>query len=483
MKKIFLITLCFTILSFAQTFTDFLGRVNSAPDSLKMSIVDSFMNAVPAFPYLEQDTLAHFLFRGNASTITIPGDANQWNANAFSMTKIAGTNLWYYSAIFEPDARLDYKFVLNNNNWILDPLNPFQVAGGYGPNSELRMPHYIPAPEIQYYANISHGALTDTNFYSIHLGNSRTISVYLPPSFFYTSDSFPVILFHDGLEYLSLANAKNIFDYLIALERIVPTVGVFVPPVNRTEEYAGNLMPQFSQFIVNEVMPWVDRKFRTRRDPAYRATLGASNGGNIALWLGLNYPQTFSRIAAQSSNVLSSISNGFQNGPQLSTWFYLDIGTYDIPQLIPLVNNLVQILNNRGYVYQYRVYHEGHSWGNWRAHVDNALEMFFPGNSLNIKYQKTNFPQLALSANYPNPFNSSTTISFELYRKMEVTVAVYDIRGKMVRILAHGQQGAGQHFIRWDGTNDRLDTVSSGIYLLVLEAGDQRLSNKMIFLR
>jgi enterochelin esterase family protein len=441
------------------------------------------MNAVPAFPYLEQDTLAHFLFRGNASTITVPGDANQWNPGAFPMTLLSGTNLWYRTETFEPDARLDYKFVLNGSNWILDPLNPQQVSGGYGPNSELRMPQYIPALEIQYYSNISHGALTDTSFYSTNLGNSRTVSVYLPPSFFYSSDSFPVMLFHDGLEYISLGNARNIFDYLIAQERIVPTVGVFVPPVNRTEEYAGNLQNQFSQFIVNEVMPWVDRKFRTRRDPVFRATLGASNGGNIALWLGLNYPQTFGRVAAQSSNVQSSISSGFQNGPLLDIQFYLDIGTYDIPGLIPLVDNLAQILQNRGYTYQYRVYHEGHSWGNWRAHVDNALEMFFPGNSLAIDPSEQMISQFSLSPNYPNPFNSGTTIHYELYRSAEIKLAVYDIQGRLIRLLGQGPENPGNHFLRWDGKNDNQQPIASGIYLLVIDVGNSRLSRKMVLLQ
>src|SRR4030042_5077313 len=130
MKSILLFTLCLTAYSAAQTFNDFLARVNSAPDSLKMSIVDSLMNTAPAFPYLEQDTLAHYLFRGNASTITVPGDANQWNPSAFPMMLINGTNLWYRTGIFEPDARLDYKFVLNGSNWILDPLNLSQVSVG-----------------------------------------------------------------------------------------------------------------------------------------------------------------------------------------------------------------------------------------------------------------------------------------------------------------------------------------------------------------
>jgi enterochelin esterase-like enzyme len=150
--------------------------------------------------------------------------------------------------------------------------------------------------------------------------------------------------------------------------------------VNRTEEYAGNLKDEFSRFIVQEVLVWVDETFRTRRSPAARATLGSSNGGNIALWLGLHYPEVFSKIAGQSSNVEESISTALAFNPPLNLMFYLDIGTYDIPLLQNRVQNLVTILNQRGYAFDYRIYHEGHSWGNWRAHLDNALEMFFSGN-------------------------------------------------------------------------------------------------------
>jgi enterochelin esterase-like enzyme len=392
-------------IAWSQSFADFLSRVQSLPDSLKYFVVDSFMNSVPEFPYTEQDSLVHFLYRGNASTINIPGDANYWNAAAFPMTRISGTDLWYRSEIFPPDARLDYKFLLNGSLWILDPLNPKKVAGGYGPNSELRMPLYEPPPEIQYYSGISHGSIYDTLFYSQIMGNSRTIRIYLPPEYSTERDSFPLVLFHDGSDYLSAGSARNILDYLISRGRIKPVIGLFVPPVNRTEEYAGDLKDEFSRFIVQEVLVWVDGKFRTHRNPAGRVTLGASNGGNIALWLGLHYPEVFSGVAGQSSNVEESISTALASGPLLNLTFYLDVGTFDIPILQNRVHSLVNILKQHGYTLDYRIYHEGHSWGNWRAHLDDALEMFFPGTNTSIRGAIESRPAFVLGPANPNPFN------------------------------------------------------------------------------
>ncbi len=470
----------------AQTFDDFISRVNSAPEVERTAIVDSFMAANPIFPLIEYDTLTHFLYRGTASSVTVPGDANGWTASSFPMTKLSTTNLWYHTRTFESDARLDYKLVLNGSNWILDPRNPHQVSGGFGPNSELRMPSYVTAPEIQYYPGIPHGTLRDTIFFSSSLGNSRTIRVYTPPGYGSPLDSFPVVIVHDGLEYVTLAQMNNVLDFLISQGRIQKTIAVFVPPVNRTDEYAGNQINQFTTFIVNELMPYIDSRYRTQRSPAHRATLGASNGGNIALWLGYSHPETFGNIAAYSSNIVNAISNGFQNSPLLDLKLYLDLGTYDIPQLIPLVRNFIPILQSKGYPHQYVEYHEGHSWGNWRAHIDNALEYFLPGPALSVGEPITQPKEFELFQNYPNPGNPGTEIGFQIVDFGFVTLKVFDILGRGVTTLVNQEVSSGSHTVSWDGINASGKPVSSGVYFYRLDAvgqnGKRTMSTKKMLL-
>ena len=464
LRYILIMVLFVVASSSAQTFADFLVQLYSTPPNQRPALVDSFMNAVPAFPFIEQDSLVHFIYRGSANTITVPGDANGWNPNGSPMTHVDGTDFWYRNEVYEEDARLDYKFILNGSNWILDPRNPYQVVGGYGPNSELRMPAYIMPPEIAYYPNIPHGTYEDTLFYSVNMGNSRTIRVYLPPGYQASADDYPMILFHDGLEYTTLASAINVLDYLIDQNLIEPAIAVFVPPVNRTEEYAGSLQNQFSNFIVNEVVPWVDFKYRTIPLPEKRAVLGASNGGNISLWLALNHSSVFGNVAAQSSNVQSAISTGFQNAPLLNLKFYLDIGSYDIPILIQLVNNFIPILQSKGYPYQYQLYHEGHSWGNWRAHIDNALIMFFPGSASTLR-TSLNSPQgYFLSQNYPNPFNPTTVIGWQLAVSGPVKLTVYNLVGQTVATLVDEKQPAGSHSIEFNAS-----ALASGVYIYRLE--------------
>lgn len=377
-QSIFIILLIFSMsLSSAQTFEDFLNRVNESPVDQKTAIVDSFMTAVPSFPFIENDTLTHFIYRNTANSVSIAGDATGWDPQLV-MEQLEDTNFWYHTTVYEADARLDYKYVINGINWILDPRNPHQVPSGFGSNSELRLPAWEYPLEINDYPEIPHGTIEDTLFYSQFLGNTRQIKIYLPPAYFVTEIDYPAILFHDGLEYISLAQTDNVFDYLIHNHQMQPCVGIFVPPIDRTREYAGDLQDEFTQFITDELLPWMDSRYRVLEDPSAHLTLGASNGGNIALWLAVSHPEIFGYVAAQSSNVQSSISNALQNGPLLDLDFYLDIGSYDIGILIPLVQNLEQVLADRGYPYEYYWFHEGHSWGNWRSHMDLAFMRFAP---------------------------------------------------------------------------------------------------------
>ena len=465
---------------FAQSnFQNFISSLYSAPnDSIKMKMIDSFMVVARAqgIPYIE-DTIANFIYRGSGSNIYLSGDFNGWSSSADKLNRVYGTNFFFISKIFERDARLDYKFIVDGN-WILDPNNPKTCPGGFGPNSELAMPDYIQPVEIKFYPDIPHGTLRDTTFYSSILNNSRTIRVYLPPNYESTTDSFPMILMQDGLEYISLASMHNVLDYLIAHNKIDPVIGVFVPPVNRTPEYAGNQINSFKNFIVQELLPYIRSRYKIKSGPENCAVAGASNGGNISLYLALNHPEIFGNVAAQSSNVISSISEGFQNNPKLNLKVYLDIGKYDIALLIPLVRNLKSILQSKGYELIYREYNEGHSWGNWRAHIDDYLTFFFPKKSSDVKEEKGDLiPQkIKLHQNFPNPFNNSSKILFEIPETGLVNLKIYDSLGQEISTLVNETKLPGKYEVTWNANN-----LSAGIYFYQLRFANTK-NQKMSFL-
>jgi len=465
----------------AQTFADFVRRVNILPQSQRQAVVDSFLAAVTVFPYVENDTTVHFLYNGSANYMQLAGDANGWDPSKTFLNKLSTTSLWYLSKKYESDARLDYKFVVNGNSWLLDPKNPNQCYGGFGPNSELRMPAYVPPPEVVYNASVPHGVIRDSLVFSAALNNSRTIRIYTPPGYEASSRRYPMVLVHDGPEYISLAQMNNVMDNLIAAGRIEPVVAFFVPPSSageRTAEYAGEKEAAFSDFICKQLVPYWLEHYRIEPAADRHLVMGASNGGNISLYLGMNRPDIWGLVAAQSSYIQPTLVSAFTNGDRAPIKIYLDLGTYDIALLIPLVRGIVPVLDQKGYSYFYQELHEGHSWGNWKARLDDILEHFFSATGQGIE-GRIGLPEMfELGQNYPNPFNPSTTIPFNLRQKGRVRLQVFDALGREVAEVMDGSLNAGEYAILFNASS-----LASGCYFYRLSLADQMRQRRMVLMR
>jgi flagellar hook assembly protein FlgD len=90
---------------------------------------------------------------------------------------------------------------------------------------------------------------------------------------------------------------------------------------------------------------------------------------------------------------------------------------------------------------------------------------------------------LALRQNYPNPFNPVTTISFTLPKRAYVNLAVYNVEGKLMRVLVDEMLDSGLKEIPWDGRDSKGIEASSGVYFYRLETGKKVLTKKMVLLR
>ena len=91
--------------------------------------------------------------------------------------------------------------------------------------------------------------------------------------------------------------------------------------------------------------------------------------------------------------------------------------------------------------------------------------------------------EFTLHPNYPNPFNPSTTITFDLPRAADITLSIYNLRGQLVRTLHAGPLTAGTHRVVWDGTDSRGAKVASGLYVYRLHTGEQVLSRKLMLMK
>jgi len=112
------------------------------------------------------------------------------------------------------------------------------------------------------------------------------------------------------------------------------------------------------------------------------------------------------------------------------------------------------------------------------------IQFMSPNGSESIKLAEMNaglLPgKLQLYENYPNPFNPTTTISFYLPTDQNVSLTVYSLTGEKMVTLLNGFAEKGVHRVNWNGANRSGSSVSSGVYIYQLTAGDKKLVKKML---
>jgi hypothetical protein len=91
--------------------------------------------------------------------------------------------------------------------------------------------------------------------------------------------------------------------------------------------------------------------------------------------------------------------------------------------------------------------------------------------------------QAILRDPYPNPFNSSTMFEYEIPSQMRVSVRIYDVLGRMVRVLEEGLKQPGVHHARWDLASDNGRELSSGVYFVLFETQEGRALKKVVAVR
>jgi hypothetical protein len=125
------------------------------------------------------------------------------------------------------------------------------------------------------------------------------------------------------------------------------------------------------------------------------------------------------------------------------------------------------------------------------ANIDNleieAVDLAFADGRyaevlLNVPSPRTP-DDFALHQNYPNPFNPETRIDFDLPTSSRVELAVYNILGRRIKVLADTEYPAGAHSVVWDGRDENGRAVSSGVYFYRLHSGSLSQSRKMVLLK
>ena len=331
------------------------------------------------------DSHAIFLYRGSGHEVRLTGDITSWQPGPH-LIPLGRSDIFALSMIFPDSAHVDYKLIVDGE-WELDRANPRQVAGGFGANSELRMPRYQPAPELEMRPEVARGELDSLSFTSDLLRNTRPIRVYLPPGYRQSDRRYPALYFLDGTDYLRLARVNVVADNLIHEGSIEPLVMILAPPITpeaRATEYGNN--PMFAECLVKELVPLMQSRYRLLDDARQRALCGDSYGGLASFYIGLRSPGVFGNIASQSGHF------GFDDGAILKLVqttnlqgykFYFHCGTYETgivahgTSFVGFNRKMRDALAAKEASFTYREYPSGHSWGYWRDEVGRILRAFF----------------------------------------------------------------------------------------------------------
>jgi predicted alpha/beta superfamily hydrolase len=244
------------------------------------------------------------------------------------------------------------------------------------------------------------------------LGNRRDVLVYLPPGYRrFSHTRYPVLYLQDGQNVFDAATAfsgvewkvdetaerlirKNLIEPLIIVavanmgnDRVheyAPTRGVISEEGGRKKRSRG-LGRKYGEFLVHELKPYIDRKYRTNGEAEFTGLGGSSLGGLLTLSLGLWFPNVFTRLIAMSpsvwwdNEVIVQVVEDLEAKLPLKIW--LDTGTRE--QAWERARHLLDALVERGWILhrdvQYTERKGGeHSEAAWGERVDPALRFLFP---------------------------------------------------------------------------------------------------------
>src|SRR5512146_22309 len=284
----------------APTFETWRRRVEAAQD--RDGEVERFLQVLRALgtPMIDGSAVTFVYHDPQARRVAVAGEFNQWDRTGelAAMEQIDNSGIFHHTLNLSQPARLQYKFIVDGE-WRLDPLCPNVIDNGVaGRNSYFVVGEFREPPELDVVEGIPHGRVEEFEFASERLGNRRAVYVYLPPGYDADGEPLPALYVHDGGEYLSRARLPVVLDNLIHAGEVAPLIAVMADPVDRMTEYMMN--EGYANFVCSELVPHIDSHFRTRASAEGRGVMGASLGGLVSVYLALERPDLFCRVASQS---------------------------------------------------------------------------------------------------------------------------------------------------------------------------------------
>ena len=275
---------------------------------------------------------------------------------------------------------------------INDPLNPRLAHSPVGTSSVCYGRGYQTPDWIQPDPDARPGSLTDLVVPSRALRRDCRVTLYLPARFRRTA-SYPLLIIHDGADYLRYAAAKTVLDNLIHRLDIAELIAAFVYPGERLTEYANSAA--HSRYLTAELVPLLENDFPLAATPSARCLMGASFGAVASLATAYRSPECYGSLLLQSGSfVFTDIGNDHGGGPvfepvvrfvnryraaprRVADKVFVSCGVYE--PLIVRNRSMVPTFEAAGMAVRYVEARDGHNWENWRDRLREGLSWIFPG--------------------------------------------------------------------------------------------------------
>ena len=323
-------------------------------------------------------------------------------AGKHAMTKDAQTGLWTVTLGPAAPDMYPYHFEVDGVS-IMDPM-----CEEFFPNEGFKNSLLDLRPKegslIHDICDVEHGRIEYISYYSKSLGATNHAVVYLPPSYNQMGMQFnqgnmkkyPVFYLISGTTdteevYYKVGRVNYILDNLLASKQakemivVLPYGNPYKLKPAKADEASGQPATRFggdvfSLDLINDLMPYIEKNYRTKNDRDHRAIGGFSRGGNQALYNGLTNLDKFSYLCSYSSFTSTDIPNVYDQADNTNrqiNLFWLGVGTDDF--LYGNARDYMEFLDKKGIrsVKEFTNDKYGHTWMNAKYFLAKTLPLLF----------------------------------------------------------------------------------------------------------
>lgn len=344
------------------------------------------------FPIVEPGRVT-FVYRGIADEVIL----RRWisgHSTAQPLERLEGTDLWALTMELPDVSRFEYKFEVVSRGvrkLLLDDLNGVLAHDPFGANSVCQGWGYerpdwtYPDPDSR------HGTLETHSIYSQAFGQDREFQVYLPARY-RRSRNYPLLVVHDGHDFLRFADLKAVLDNLIHRLEVPAMIVALTNSHDRLGEYTCN--ESHAHFISEELVNHMEANFPLFGTPTTRGLMGASLGAVASFHTAARNPDRFGRLLLQSGTFafsdlghhnkgpaldpVVSFINGYRSDPyRVAARIYMSCGVYE--SLIYENRTFLPVLQSQKMMVNFEEARDAHNWENWRDRLRSGMTWLFPG--------------------------------------------------------------------------------------------------------